>query len=102
MELRIKNSPECVVAAFCGSLDTVAAEQIEPQVKELEMLAEKPLTIDCTAMDYISSSGLRIMLRLRKSCIAHNNQVTLLNVNANIMEVLQVTHFNKIFLIKNS
>ncbi len=100
MEITIQNNTESIVAVLSGSLDTMASEQAEPQVKELESLADKPLTLDCTSLEYIASSGLRILLRLRKAYAAKGKQVTLLNVNENIMEVLQVTHFDKMFIIK--
>lgn len=100
MEILIQNESECIIVVMKGELDTLAAEQIEPQIKEVEAMASKPMTIDCTALDYISSAGLRLLLRLRKAAKAANQKVTLLNVNANIMEVLKVTHFDKMFEIK--
>lgn len=100
MEITIQNNAENVNVIMNGNLDTMAAEQIEPQIKELETLAAKPLTIDCTALDYISSSGLRLLLRLRKAASAAGNKVTLHTVNDNIMEVLKVTHFDKMFVIE--
>ncbi|MCQ2169038.1 MAG: STAS domain-containing protein [Bacteroidales bacterium] len=99
MEITIQNNPENVVAIMNGSFDTLAAEQAEPYVKELESLASKPITIDCNALDYIASSGLRVLLRLRKASAAQGRQVTLLGVNENIMEVLKVTHFDRMFII---
>ena len=100
MELTIQNNQENITATFCGSLDTLAAEQAEPQIKELENLADKPLILDCNALEYIASSGLRLLLRLRKAAATKGQQVTLLGVNSNIMEVLKVTHFENMFIIK--
>lgn len=100
MEIKIQNNPENVEVVLTGSFDTLAAEQAEPSVKELESLAVKPMTIDCNALDYIASSGLRVLLRLRKASAAKGQQITLLGVNGNIMEVLRVTHFDKMFIIK--
>lgn len=100
MEIKIQNNPENVTAIMTGSFDTLAAEQAEPAVKELESLASKPIVIDCSALDYVASSGLRIFLRLRKASAARGQQVTLVGVNENIMEVLKVTHFDRMFVIK--
>lgn len=100
MEITINKTDEQKLVIMNGSLDTLAAEQIENQVKEIEANATQPVTIDCTALDYISSSGLRILLRIRKAASANGQTVTLLNVNANIMEVLNITHFDKMFKIQ--
>lgn len=100
MEITIQNNPENIHVIMSGSLDTLASEKAEPSVKELESLASKPITIDCNALDYIASSGLRILLRLRKACAANGQKVTLAGINENVMEVLQITHFDKMFIIK--
>lgn len=100
MEITIQNNSENVTAIMSGSFDTLAAEAAESYVKELEAAADKPLILDMTALDYIASSGLRVLLRLRKASAARGQQVTLLNVNENIMEVLKVTHFDKMFNIR--
>ena len=100
MEITIQNNPENIHVIMSGSLDTLASEKVEPSVKELESLASKPITIDCNALDYIASSGLRILLRLRKACAANGQKVTLAGINENVMEVLQITHFEKMFIIK--
>lgn len=100
MEFKIQNNADATVAIMTGSFDTLAAEQIEPQIKELEASVTKPLTIDCTGLDYIASSGLRVLLRLRKACAASGQQVALLGVNEHIMEVLKVTHFDTLFQIR--
>lgn len=100
MEITIQNNAETIDVVMNGNLDTLAAEQVEPQIKELEAMADKPLTIDCAALEYIASSGLRLLLRLRKAANAAGNKVTLQSVNENVMEVLKVTHFDKMFEIK--
>lgn len=100
MKITIQNTAEIINVVMNGNLDTLAADQVEPQIKELESMATKPMVIDCTALDYISSSGLRLLLRLRKATKAADKTVTLLSVNENIMEVLKVTHFDKMFEIK--
>lgn len=99
MEVNINKTNEGVITVMKGSLDTLAAEQIEPQIEELEKVGS-PLTIDCTELEYIASSGLRLLLRLRKAANARGEKVTLLSVNDSIMEVLRLTHFDKMFVIK--
>lgn len=100
MEITVQNNPENITAVINGSFDTLAAEQAEPTVKDLESLASKPIVMDCNNLDYIASSGLRVLLRLRKACAAQGQQVTLLGVNENIMEILKITNFDTMFIIK--
>ena len=100
MEIKVQDNPENLNVTLCGSFDTMASTQAEATVKELEEMASKPMTIDCHSLEYIASSGLRVLLRLRKACAAHGQQVTLCGVNEDIMEILRVTHFDKMFILK--
>lgn len=100
MEIKVQNNPKNVIVTMIGSFDTLASEQAEPVVKELEGLASKPIVLDCNELDYIASSGLRVLLRLRKACAAQGQQVTILGVNENIMEILKVTHFDRMFIME--
>lgn len=97
MIIDIKQTAEEVLVKMTGSLDTLASEQSEQQVVEIEAMADKPIVIDCIDLDYIASSGLRLLLRIRKAAAAKGNKVILIGVNDNIMEVLRVTHFDKMF-----
>ena len=100
MEINIQDNPENVTVIMSGSFDTAASEQAEPTVKKLEGMVSKPMIIDCNALEYIASSGLRVLLRLRKASMAQGRQITLSGVNESIMEVLKVTHFDKMFIMK--
>lgn len=100
MEITLNKTDEQLLVAMVGSLDTLAAEQVEDQVKEIEASASLPIAIDCRQLDYISSAGLRLLLRIRKASGAAGNKVTLLSINENVMEVLKVTHFDKMFVIE--
>lgn len=94
-----KNGSEATVI-LTGSLDTVAANQVADQIKNLTDGEITDVTIDCSGMNYIASSGLRILLMLRKQCKAKGGNVTLIGVQANVMEVLIITHFDKLFILK--
>lgn len=99
MNLTTTNSDNALIVKLQGNLDTLAAEEIMDQVKDI-LDSDTPITIDCTDLEYISSSGLRVLLMIRKAQKAKGNNVTMLSVNTSIMEVLRITHFDKMFEIK--
>lgn len=97
--IETNKTDEQVLVAMTGSLDTVAAEQVDAQVKEIEAEASLPVVIECQKLEYIASAGLRLLLRIAKAAKANDQKVTLLNVNTNIKEVLSITHFDKMFIV---
>lgn len=97
--IQTNKTDEQVLVVMTGSLDTVAAEQVDTQVKDIEANATLPIVIECQNLDYIASAGLRLLLRIAKAAKTHGKKVTLLNVNNNIKEVLSITHFDKMFIV---
>ena len=53
--------------------------------------------IDCTELEYISSSGLRVLLSILKQAKTVGSRVVLKNVNEVIREVLDLTGFITLF-----
>ena len=89
------------IATLEGRLDTVASEQTAKELSVLDDCTGHDIVIDCTKLEYISSSGLRILLNLRKTAAAVRSKVTLLNINNEIRKVFQLTGFISLFDIKN-
>ena len=57
----------------------------------------KDVIIDCTNLEYIASSGLRILLSILKDAKAGGSRVVLRNVNEDIKNVFSLTGFINIF-----
>lgn len=83
-----------------GELDTAHALEVEEAMKPLHEVNGKEIDIDCTQLDYIASSGLRILLALLKSAKGNGNKVVLKNLNDEIKEVFKMTGFIDLFDIE--
>ena len=84
--------------ALIGRLDTTTAPELETVVKE-NVEGVTALTLDFAKLEYISSAGLRILLATQKTM---NKQGTMVirNVNADIMEVFEITGFSDILTVE--
>lgn len=84
--------------ALEGRLDTTTAPQLEAEVKDsLTGVAE--LILDFTALEYISSAGLRVVLSAQK-VMNKQGRMVVRGVNEYVMEVLEVTGFADILTIE--
>jgi anti-anti-sigma factor len=88
------------VVALEGELDTAHALEVEQAMQPLHELSGKDITIDCTKLEYIASSGLRILLGLLKNAKAKENHIVLKNLNDEIKEVFKMTGFIDLFNIE--
>ena len=88
------------VATLVGELDTAAAVEVEEILKPLYTSDGKDVVIDCTDLEYIASSGLRILLSILKGAKSTGSKVVLRGVNDDIKNVFKLTGFISIFEFK--
>ena len=86
-----------LVAVLAGELDTAAAAETEAALKPLFDSDGKDLVLDCSGLEYIASSGLRILMNLLKTARTKGERVALKNVNEVIRDVLDMTGFVSYF-----
>ena len=97
MNAKIEEIDGKYVAMLSGELDTAAAKEAEEVLKPLYTSDGKDVIIDCTDLEYIASSGLRILVGILKGARSSGSLVTLKNVNEDIMNVFKLTGFIEIF-----
>lgn len=91
-----------MLATIEGRLDTPAAIKAQQEIAPLLENADKIITIDCKKLEYISSSGLRLFLSIRKEASAKGGKVIIENINDEIKKVFMMTGFLNLFEIRNS
>lgn len=88
------------IVGLIGRLDTAASDKTAKELEVLNDCMGHNIIIDCEELDYISSSGLRIFLNIRKRAGAVGSKVIIKNVKEDIKKVLVMTGFNSIFNIE--
>lgn len=75
-----------------GRLDSATYEELDARLAPL--LAAGPpsrvLVLDLARLDYISSAGVRSILRARKALVPHDGRVLVVNPQAQIHKVLEI------------
>ena len=97
MKTKIEEIDGKFVATLVGEMDTAAAVEAEEVLKPIYNSNGKDVIIDCTNLEYIASSGLRILLSILKGAKANGSKVIMRDVNDDIMNVFKLTGFNTIF-----
>lgn len=100
--IKINEENEGLRAIFEGRLDTPAAVKAQQEIAPLLEKADKTIILDCTHLDYISSSGLRLFLTVRKEAGAKGGKVIIENINDEIRKVFMMTGFYNLFDIRNA
>ena len=97
MNTKIEEIDGKYFATLEGEMDTVAAVEAEKVLKPIYDSNGKDVIIDCSSLEYIASSGLRILLSILKGAKANGSRVVMRGVNDDIKTVFQLTGFINIF-----
>ncbi|MBQ8590132.1 MAG: STAS domain-containing protein [Firmicutes bacterium] len=81
-----------------GRLDTTTAPELEAAI-DASLAGIEELTLDLEALEYVSSAGLRVILKAQKIMNAQG-EMKLIHVNETIMEVFDITGFVDILTIE--
>ena len=93
MKYSYKLDNEVLTVTLDGRLDTEAASKFEADLNAIRTEnAHTSMVVDASGLEYVASSGLRIILKLVKS----EKNFKLENVCAAVYEVFEVTGFSKI------
>lgn len=95
MSLEIeKKSTTPTVLALSGRLDTATAPSFETEVFAILPTVDS-LILDMSRLDYISSAGLRVILKVQKTLADKDGAVfKLTNVPKTVKEVFDITGFS--------
>ncbi len=95
----INNEGEATMT-LCGRLDTAVSSQVSADINQLLATAGtiQHLTVDAGQLEYISSSGLRILLMLAKRF----KPFRIIGVNPEVFDVLSMTGFTKMMTVERA
>ena len=100
MKTTFKEENGDLIMQFEGRLDTAAAPQTEREVQVLNDCIGHNIILDCTNLEYISSSGLRIFLGILKNAKPKGSHVYISGLNDDLRQVFAMTGFTNLFEFK--
>jgi len=80
-----------------GRLDTSVTHQTEQEVEPLFGYTNCEIVIDCSRLDYISSSGLRLLMAINQRCSANHCDLYIKGLQDKVYDVFQTTGFIHLF-----
>jgi anti-sigma B factor antagonist len=102
MEINEQKTDQCVIIGITGRLDTTNYSILEKKLMELIDSHHDKILVECSKMDYVSSSGLRILLMALKKITMAKGKFVLCGLQENIREIFEISGFTNIFEIYNT
>ena len=82
-----------------GRLDAVTVPALEAALSECLNNGQVQLVIDLSAVNYISSSGLRVLLTARREAQVVGGDVVLCGMSSRVREVFEMIGFDRLFRV---
>ncbi len=95
-ECTLNDLDQARVVSLQGRLDSATAGQLEKQLQSLFEAPVRHVLFDMSALDYISSAGLRIGLMTAKRAKQAQVRLVLCSMLPHVKEVFEISGFLKI------
>lgn len=100
MKVTIEKKDNISIITINGRLDTINSPEFEKQIQPVLEKHSPEIILDCNGLTYISSSGLRQFLQIRKYLGINGGKATIINLQEDILQVFKLTGFDELFEIK--
>lgn len=102
MEITTTNRDGATILAVAGRIDTATAPALEQVINQEIDNQHRKILLDFSAVSYISSGGLRVLLATAKKLKNPGDRFALCCLNAEVMKILKLAGFTSIFSISPS
>ena len=102
MNIETRESQGIQIVAFEGNLDTNTSPEAESKINELIDAGKQKLLVNFEQLNFISSSGLRVLLATVKKLNASGGELRICSLNATVQEVFDISGFITILKVKNT
>ena len=95
-----KEDDNRVTLILDGRLDTSVTQQTEKEVEPLFGFSDCEIVIDCSRLEYISSSSLRLLMAINQRCRANRCELYIKGLKEKVYDVFKTTGFVHLFQFK--
>ncbi|MBL0170990.1 MAG: STAS domain-containing protein [Gemmatimonadaceae bacterium] len=93
MQVTTRTLGDVTIAAITGSLDSASSPVAKNALDAVVAGGARKLAVDFTALDYVSSAGLRVLLGTAKQVKASGGALRMFGLNASVREVFEISGF---------
>jgi anti-sigma B factor antagonist len=97
MELSTQEYKRVAVVEISGRIDAARAPDLEAELQELLSKGHQNLILDMAKVEFVSSSGLRVMLTARKSAQKSGGDLSIAQPSERVKDTLDIAGLDVIF-----
>jgi anti-anti-sigma factor len=102
MDITTEKENSCIIVSVKGKVDAVTSPAFEKVLSGLIENGEHRLLLNLSALEYISSAGLRSILAMAKRLKAKEGKMVFSGLQGSVKEVFKISGFGSIFQISET
>lgn len=99
MQINEQKQGDVMIVAIDDHLDTMAAPAFEQRLLGLIDGGERKLVVDCSALQYVNSAGLKVFLLAAKKLEPLGGQLVICSLGASVLMIFEMIGFTRIMKI---
>ena len=99
MHLEHYTQDNVLVVRLSGKCTSITAASFQSRLSELVQMAGKVLVLDAKALEFISSAGLRAILKIAKDATEKGKSLSVCSLDDNIQKIFKISGFDRIIAV---
>ncbi len=99
MHITTRTERDVTIVALAGKLDSNTSPQAQQALDGILASGGQKMVVDFTALDYVSSAGLRVLLATAKRLSGAGGALHLFGLNETVREVFDISGFSTILAV---
>jgi anti-sigma B factor antagonist len=91
LRIAVSQEDDRIVLSLDGELDMASASLLQRAVEDVELTAKPLLVLDLRRLEFIDSTGLRVILSTRKRCQERDQELAVTQGSQQVERLLSVT-----------
>ena len=97
MKTTFEEKDGVITVVFEGRMDTKSTPEVEEDLKPLFDSESQEIVIDCSNLEYVASSGLRVLLSIAIDSQSKGKHVTIKGMNSFVSNLFEMSGFTDLF-----
>jgi anti-anti-sigma factor len=102
MKIETRNVDNVLVVDMSGTLDTTSSGEAGDRIVNIAKGEHRRVLLNLEKVDYVSSAGLRVILRGAKLLQVNLGELKICNANTLVKSVLETSGFNSLIKVYNT
>jgi anti-sigma B factor antagonist len=102
MKIEARNVDDVLVVDMSGTLDSTSSGEAGDRIVDIAKGEHRKVLLNLENVDYVSSAGLRVILRGAKLLQVNRGELKICNANTLVKSVLETSGFNSLIKVYNT